>query len=142
MIWLLNLSEDVEVYALSRRKDKAKSFTQTVYFRVWDGILHFFYDCLPFKPLGLDTVQGWRCVRILSVERKLQERDKSLVTSVFSKRRSVLGMCFRPPPRCTERSELASAVVVHVSLWKYRSLPCAAGLCDCTRYMVTLILRV
>ena len=63
----------------------------------------------------------WVCVR---------KQDKSLVTSVPLKPRSILGMCFPAPPGTAERSEFTSdyplqlAHALYIPLWKKK-----AGFC-------------
>lgn len=51
-------------------------------------------------------------------------QDKSFATSVHSKPRIAHGMCSVLLPGVANRSELTSAVAIHVSLWKNISDTC------------------
>lgn len=77
-----------------------------------------------------NSVQEQSPVRML-----VRNQDKSIVTSVSSKHKNVLGMCFCAPPGIADRSEFRSAVVMFV--------PSVACPCDGTLSSGdSLILRV
>lgn len=64
------------------------------------------------------TVQDWSPVKILSEYEKLQE-NKSLATSISSKNTALFLECASVLlPGVAERSAFASAVAIHVPLWK------------------------
>lgn len=64
------------------------------------------------------TVQDWSPVKILSEYEKLQE-NKSLATSISSKNTALFLECASVFLQgASERSVFASAVAIHVPLWK------------------------